>query len=75
MSNNAFITSSNMQGGSYLNINLYIGVTRCSENCLITPLNLHSENSLKYVLTTVSTGDHVQSKPGYSCQAQNASIM
>ena len=73
MPNSASIASFDMQGGPYSNINLYTGVTKWSDNRMITPLKLHLDNNLKYVFTTISIGDHAHSKPGNSCQAQIAS--
>lgn len=75
MPNNASIASFDMHGGSYSNIILYNGVTRLSDNHMITPLKLHSDNSLKYVFRTVFVGDHAHSKSENSCQAQIESEM
>ena len=75
MFSNTSIIAWDMQGGSCSNINLYTGATRWLDSRLITPLKMHSENSLKYVLTTVSVNDHAQSKPENSYQAQTASRM
>lgn len=60
----ASISSFDMQGGSCLNIVLYIGVKKWSDSYVITPLKLHSENNLKYVLTIVSAA---HSKPRNFC--------
>ena len=75
MPNNAFIASSDMQGVSCSNINLYTGVTKRSDSCMITPMKLHSDNNLKYVFTKVSISDHAQSKPKNSCRAKIPSRM
>lgn len=75
MPSNAFIASSNMQGGSRSNINLYTRVKTCSNNRMITPLKLHLDNRLKYVFKIVSASDHAHSKPSNSHRAQSASRM
>ena len=75
MPSNAFIASSDMQGGSYSNINQYTGVKKWSNNHMITPLKLHSRNNLKYVFKIVFASDHAHSKLENSCWAHNASIM
>lgn len=72
---NASITSFDMQGGSCLNINLYTGVTKWSDNHMITTLELHLDNNLKYVFTTVSVNYHSHSNLGNSCRAQTTSRM
>ena len=69
MAHNAIIASYDMQGGSCLNINLYIGVTKWSDSRMITPMKLHSDKNLKYVFTIVSANDHSHSKPRNSCRA------
>ena len=69
MPSNAFIASSDMQGGTYSNINMYTRVTKWSDSRMITALKLHSDKNLKYVFTIVSTGDHVHSNPRNSYEA------
>lgn len=45
MPSNAFVNSSNMQGGSCSNINLHTWVTKWSDSCMITALKPHSDNN------------------------------
>src|SRR5271168_1417492 len=75
MPNNAFIASSDIQGGSCSNINLYTGVTKWSDNHMITLLKLHLNNNLKYMFTISSADDHAHSKPRKSSPAQTISRM
>jgi len=47
MSFSASIVAYDMQGGSYSNIILYTRVMKWSDDYMITPWNLHSENILQ----------------------------
>jgi len=69
MPKNAFIVSSDMQGRSYSNINLYTGVKKWLDNHMITPLKLYFDHNLKYVSTIVSVSDHTHSMLENSCRA------
>lgn len=64
MPKNASIDCFDMEGGSSSNIILYIRVKKWMDGRAITPLNLHSDNNLKYMFIIVSVDDHCDSKHG-----------